>query len=456
MIKGQIFEVEIIDINYMGNGVAKVDDFVIFIEGAVTGDRVQMKITNVKKNFAFGEILKILEKSKYRIEPPCKYYNQCGGCQLMHVDYKEQLKYKKNIVLNELKRALVNFDDAEINETIGMDGPIRYRNKTAFSVTKKNNEIIIGPYEEGTYNTVDISSCLLQSEASDKALSVLKNAMIKLSICGYDKKTRKGEVRNIVIRSNRKNELMLIIVTAQEALPNIEKLVNELTSNIKELKTIVQNINSKDTNLVMGSKNIILYGDGTINDTIGDFVFTISPGTFFQINSMQTEKLYEKAIEYADLDKNDICFDLYCGIGTISLMAANRAKKIYGVEIVEQSIINARENAQLNNVTNTEFYAGETEKILPMLYKKNIAADVIIVDPPRKGCEKEVIDTIIDLSPKKVVYVSCSPQSLARDIKLLESGGYKLKKIQPVDQFPWTLHVEAIILMTYCGSDKKK
>ncbi len=447
MIKGQCFVVEIIDINYMGNGVAKIDDFVVFVEGAVTGDRVQIKITNVKKNFAFGEIIKILEKSKYRIEPPCKYYNQCGGCQMMHVGYEEQLKYKKNIVLNELKRASVNLDDAEINETIGMDYPVRYRNKTTFSVTEKNKEIIIGPYEEGTYNTVDISSCLLQSEASDKALSILKNAMIKLHIRGYDKKTRRGEVKNIVIRSNRKNEFMLIIVTAHETLPNREKLVHELTSNIKELKTIVQNINSSDTNLVMGRKNITLYGEGTIKDTIGDLVFTISPETFFQINSAQTEKLYEKAIDYAELDKNDVCFDLYCGIGTISLMAAKRAKKVYGVEIVEQSIINARENAKLNNVTNTEFYAGKTEKILPMLYKKNISADVIIVDPPRKGCEKEVIDTIIDLSPEKVVYVSCSPQSLARDIKLLESGGYKLKKIQPVDQFPWTVHVETVILL---------
>ena len=372
----------------------------------------------------------------------------------MHMDYKEQLKYKRNRVISELRRARVNFHEETVNKTIGMEDPYRYRNKTTFSVTEKNNEIQIGPYEQGTYNTVDISSCLIQSKAADEAVTSFKNLMKKYNIRAYDMKTKKGIVRNIVIRNNRKGELMLIIVTTSESFQNKELLVNEL-SFIPNITTIVQNINNKNTNLSMGIKNITLYGEGTITDTIDDLSFTISPETFFQINPIQTEKLYQTAIEYAHLDKDDICFDLYCGIGTISLMAAKKAKKVFGIEIVNRSIINARENAKKNNISNLEFYAGKAEELLPQLNKQNIKADVIILDPPRKGCEKEVIDTIISMSPKRLVYVSCNPSTLARDIKLLESGGYMLKKVQPLDQFPWTVHVESIILMTYCGSEGK-
>ena len=346
-------------------------------------------------------------------------------------------------------------EDVIVSDALGMDNPLRYRNKTAFSVAEKNNEIIIGPYEQGTYNTVDISSCLLQTSEADKAVELFKQLMIKYNVRAYDKKTGKGIVRNIVIRSSRKKDLMFIIVTATEIFPEKELIANELVLNIKEIKTVVQNINSKNTNLVMGYKNITLYGEGTIDDTIGGLIFTISPETFFQINPEQTEKLYTTAIEFADIKKDDVCFDIYCGIGTISLMAAKHARKVYGVEIVEQSIINAKENAVRNNIKNAEFFAGKAEVVLPRLYKKNIKADVVIVDPPRKGCEKEVIDTIIDMKPNKVVYVSCNPSTLARDIKMLEEGGYILKKVQPVDQFPWTHHVETVIMMTRCGNNDK-
>ena len=343
-----------------------------------------------------------------------------------------------------------------INDTMGMEDSFRYRNKTAFSVTEKNKQIHIGPYEQGTYNTVDIEGCLIQSSEADDIIKIFKNLMIKYNIKSYDKKTGKGTVRNIVIRNSRINDLMLIIVTASEDFLHKELIVKELISNIPNIKTIVQNINSKNTNLVMGNKNITLYGEGTINDTIDDLAFTISPETFFQINPVQTEKLYKTAIEYADISKDDICFDIYCGIGTISLMAAKQARKVYGVEIVEQSIINARENAKNNDINNVEFFAGKAEQIVPKLYKQSIKADIVIVDPPRKGCEKEVIDTIINMAPKKVVYVSCNPSTLARDVKLLESGGFRLQKIQPVDQFPWTEHVECVILMQNCGIAGKK
>ncbi|KAF5038191.1 23S rRNA (uracil-C(5))-methyltransferase RlmCD [anaerobic digester metagenome] len=287
-------------------------------------------------------------------------------------------------------------------------------------------------------------------------MELFKNLMIKHNIKAYDKRTGNGSVKNVVVRSSRKNELMFIVVTSSENFPAKEKLVQELTTAIKEIKTVVQNINPKNTNLVMGHKNITLYGKGTITDTIGNLTFTISPETFFQINPQQTEKLYEKAIQYADLKKDQVCFDIYCGIGTISLMAARNAKKVYGVEIVEQSIINAKENAAANNINNAEFFAGKAEVVLPKLYKKNIKADVVIVDPPRKGCEKEVIDTIISMRSNRVVYVSCNPSTLARDIKLLEDGGYRLLEVQPVDQFPWTHHVECVILMQNCGIKGKK
>ncbi len=444
---GLITEVEIIDLNHNGQGVAKIDNFVVFVSGAITGDVVEIKISEAKKNYAVGQIIKVVKKSEIRINAPCQYHEQCGGCQLMYMDYKEQLKYKKSRVINELKRANVAFDESTVNSTIGMEEPYRYRNKTTFSVTEKNNEVQIGPYEQGTYNTVDIESCLIQSKEADFLVETFKNLMIKYNVKAYDKDTKRGVVRNIVIRNNRKNDLMLIIVTTTETFKNSEELTNELITSVPNIKTIVQNINTKNTNLVMGNKNITLYGKGTIDDSIDDLLFTISPETFFQINPIQTEKLYQTAIEYADISEHDICFDIYCGIGTISLMAAKKAKLVYGVEIVEQSIINARENAKRNNIFNTEFYAGKAEVIVPKLYKRNIKADIVIVDPPRKGCEKEVIDTIINMSPEKVVYVSCNPSTLARDITLLESGGYKLIKVQPVDQFPWTVHVESIILL---------
>jgi 23S rRNA (uracil1939-C5)-methyltransferase len=446
---GTIKEVEIIDLNHTGQGVAKIDNFVVFVSGAITGDTVKIKIRDKKKNYATGSLISVIKPSEFRINPPCRHFEQCGGCQLMHMDYEEQLKYKRNRVINEFRRADVNFDELIVNKTIGMEEPYRCRNKTAFSVTEKNNEIQIGPYEQGSYNTVDIDGCIIQSKEADNVLSAFKNLMAKYNIKAYDKKTKKGIVRNIVIRSNRKNELMLIIVTAAENFKNKDSLVQELLSLAPNIITIVQNINDKNTNLIMGRKNITLHGEGNIVDETDDLIFTISPETFFQINPIQMEKLYRTAIEYANIGKDDICFDIYCGIGTISLMTAKRARKVYGVEIVEQSIINARENAKNNNIRNAEFYAGKAETIVPKLYKQNIKADIVIADPPRKGCEKEVIDTIISMAPEKIVYVSCNPSTLARDIKLLEEGGFKLTKVQPVDMFPWGVHTEVVVLLQH-------
>ncbi|MFA9423536.1 MAG: 23S rRNA (uracil(1939)-C(5))-methyltransferase RlmD [Sedimentibacter sp.] len=445
--KGQIKEVEIIDLNYTGKGVAKIDNFVVFIENAIEGDLVEIEIIEKKKNFAIGKISKIIKASKNRIEPSCEYFYDCGGCQLMHMDYNAQLVYKKNRVISEFKRASVNMEKLSVNDTIGMENPFKYRNKTAFSVAKIKNQVAIGPYEDGTYSTVDIMGCMIQSEEANKAVRCFKKLMVKYNIESYNKKTGTGTVKHIVIRNNIQNELMFIIVTSKYDFPNKDSIVNDLKSQVKEIKTIVQNINSKNTNIVMGYRNITLFGDGTITDSIKDLTFSISPETFFQVNSQQTEKLFDTAIEYANLNKDDICFDIYCGIGTISLMAAKYVKKVYGVEIVEQSVVNAKENAKSNHISNVEFLYGSAEKILPELYNKSIIANVVIVDPPRKGCEKEVIDSIINMAPERIVYVSCNPSTLARDVKLLELGGYHLVKIQPVDMFPWTYHVETVLLM---------
>lgn len=449
MIKiGEIKRIEIIDLNHLGQGVGKLDDFVYFVDGGIIGDVLDVKIKEVKKSYAICEIIKIINKSPLRVESKCEHYPMCGGCQILDLSYDEQLKYKKSRVYNELKKASINLDTAEIFDTIGMENPYRYRNKTALSVGKINGKIAIGTYEQKSHQVVQIDKCLLQDELADKTVKIAKEIFEKYNVEPYNEITKKGCIRHIVMRISRDKEIMLIIVTNMEELPNAKKIVEEFTSKLPQIKTIVQNINNKSGSLILGYKNKTLFGDGTIIDYIEDFKFVISPHTFFQVNSEQTLKLYEKAIEYAELDKNDICFDLYCGIGTISLMAAQKSKKVYGVEIVEQSIKDAIQNSKVNRIYNTEFVTGKVENILPKMYKKGIQVDVIIVDPPRKGCEKEVIEAIANIHPKRVVYVSCNPSTLARDLKLLQDKNFLIKKVQPVDMFSHSTHVETVVKLT--------
>ena len=445
--KGQILEAEITDLNHLGIGVSKKDNFVIFVDEAINGDVAKIEIKKLEKNYAQAKLLDILKPSEHRITSPCQYHSKCGGCQLMNVAYEEQLVFKKNKVINELKRAKVNLEQVVIYNTIKAEEPLGYRNKTSFSVDEINNNIVIGPYEEGSYSTVDIERCLIQSDEANKTLKNIKELLVKYNIKPYNKKTHKGTVKNLVIRSNKNDEIMLIIVTSIENLPNKKELVESLIKSQPNIKTVVQNINDKNTNLAMGNKNIVLYGDGTINDFIGDLEFVISPETFFQVNAAQTEKLYATAIDYANIRNQDIIFDIYCGIGTISLLAAKHAKKVYGVEVVEKSIKNAKKNSIHNKITNTEFLSGKAEEVIPKLEKQKINPTTIIVDPPRKGCDGIVLDTIVKINPERIVYVSCNPQTLARDIKILETGGYQLVKVQPVDMFPYTDDVEAVTLL---------
>lgn len=447
-----IVEFKIIDINHEGQGVGKLDNFVVFTNRAVTGDYVKAQILEVKKSFAIAKTIEILQASPYRVKPECSYFETCGACQILDLSYEEQLKYKKSLVINALKKSSVNIDEAKIYDTIGMENPFRYRNKTAFSVSAENyldfskdSKIKIGTYEQSSHKIVDLEQCLIQSELADSILNHTREIFQKHNIKPYNKKTKNGIIRHIAIRTNKDDEAMLIIVTNTEEFPNADKIANDLVKAENRIKTIVQNINNKSTSEILGYKNKTIFGTGIIVDYISNLKFIISPHTFFQINRIQTEKLYEKAIEFAQLGKDDICFDLYCGIGTISLLAAKNARKIYGVELVEQSIKDAKLNAKENKVDNVEFYSGKVERVLPTLYKQNIKADVIIVDPPRKGCEIEVLEAIKDIAPKRVVYVSCNPASLGRDLKILQDDGFKIEKIQPIDMFCNSVHVECVV-----------
>lgn len=448
-----IIEIKIIDINHEGQGVGKLDSFVIFTDKAVTGDYVKVQILEIKKSFAIAKTLEILQASLYRVKPECKYFENCGACQLLDLSYEEQLKYKKNIVINSLKKSSINIDEINIYDTIGMENPFRYRNKTAFSVSK-NNKIQIGTYEQSSHKLVDLEECLIQSELADSILNHTREVFEKHKVDPYNKKTKHGVIRHIVVRTNKVNEAMLIIVTSTDELPNADKIASDLIKAENRIKTIVQNINNKSTSEILGYKNKTIYGTGTIVDYIGELKFIISPHTFFQINTTQTEILYKKAIEFAQLEMDDICFDLYCGIGTISLLSAKKVKKVYGVEIVEQSIKDAELNAKTNNIDNVEFHSGKVEKVLPILYKQNKKADVIILDPPRKGCEAEVLKAIKAINPKRLVYVSCNPASLARDLKILQDDGYKIEKVQPVDMFCNSVHVETVVSLSKISDDK--
>ncbi|WP_069648952.1 23S rRNA (uracil(1939)-C(5))-methyltransferase RlmD [Caloranaerobacter ferrireducens] len=443
----EIYEAKIEDINHKGQGVAKIEGFTVFIDGGLPGDKCKVKLVNIKKNYGVGEIVSIVEPSTKRVIPKCKLSYACGGCQIQGLDYQEQLKIKTNKVKNDIKK-IGHLEDVTIHDTLGMDNPYRYRNKAQFPVGRKNKKITIGFYKRGSHEIVDTSSCIIQHEVNDKVIELIRAYMKTYNIKPYDEKTGKGLIRHILTKTAFKTgDVMVVIITNGEKLPYKDKLIEILKSNITNLKSVIQNINTKKTNVILGDKTKVLFGSEKIIDYIGNLKFNISAKSFFQVNPMQTEVLYNKALEYAELEGDEIVFDLYCGIGTISLFLAQKAKKVYGIEVVKEAIVDAKENARINGIENVEFYEGIAEEIFPKLYNQGIRADVVVVDPPRKGCDKEVLDTIVKMSPKRVVYVSCNPSTLARDLKYLDEKGYKTIEIQPVDMFPHTTHVESVVLI---------
>ena len=429
-----------------GEGVAKVQDFTIFISGAIKGEKCKIKVVKVNKNYGFGKLLEVIEPSPYRKEPICNIYNQCGGCQMQHLSYEGQLEFKRQKVQDIMQR--IGKIDVEVEPVIGMKEPYRYRNKVQLPVGRENTEVNIGFYAQRSHRIINIDNCHIQEEIGDKVVQLTRDWIKKYNIETYNEESHKGIIRHIMIRKAFKTgEVMIVIVTREEELPYKNEFTDIMIKNVPGLVSIMQNVNKDKTNVVLGLKNKVLWGKDTIVDYIGKYKFNISPLSFFQVNPVQTEILYEKALEYADLKGEEIVFDAYCGTGTISLFLSEKAKKVYGVEIIPEAIENAKINATENGVNNAEFIVGKSEEVIPDLIDKGIIADVVVVDPPRKGCEKVLLEAIAKTGVKRIVYVSCDPATLARDLGILDEIGYKTIKVQPVDMFPQTAHVETVVLI---------
>lgn len=449
--KNNEYILDIVAQGYEGEGIAKIDGYPIFISGALTGEKVKVKIIKVKKNYAYGKIEEIIEGSKERVEPKCSLYKKCGGCSIQHMNYEKQLNFKWDRVKDCISK-VGGLSEELVKFPLGMvDNPYRYRNKVQLPIGKVKGEIAVGFYAPRSHDIVDIDSCLIQDEIADKVARLTKrwindNEIEPMTVDGQY--SPNGTVRHVMIRRGFKTgEVMVVLVASTENVPHIEEFKELIIENIKDIKSIVLNINAKNTNVILGEKCITLYGEDKIQDYIGEFKFNISPLSFFQVNPIQTEVLYSKALEYADLSGNEVVFDAYCGTGTITLFLSQKAKEVYGVEIIEPAIINARENSKENSVENAKFFVGKSEEVIPKLIEDGIKPEVIVVDPPRKGCDENLLRAIGETKPERVVYVSCDPSTLARDLKILEALGYRTLEVQPVDMFPQTSHVESVALL---------
>jgi len=444
--KNQEYIVDIIDNGFQGEGIAKINDYTVFIPNSIKGEIVKILIVKANKTYGYGKILEILENSKDRNLPICDTYKRCGGCNLQHMKYEKQLELKTEIVRNLVNKGLK--EKVQVENTIGMDNPNNYRNKAKYALgVNKQGENVYGFFAQRSHDVILPKTCHIQNEKIDEVTKFVFEIINKYNLPVYNEETNEGAFRHIIVKLGiRTNEIMVIFVTTNIKFPNKDLIVNELISKYKDIKTIVQNINSNVTNTILGNKNICLYGDGYIKDKLGDYIFKISPLSFYQVNPIQTEVLYNKAIEFANLTGNETVYDLYSGIGTISIFISKAAKKVYGIEIVKEAVEDANENAKINNVKNVEFIAGEVEKVLPQMYKQGKMADVIFVDPPRKGLDEVTINTIFEIKPKRIVYISCNPATLVRDLNTL-SDKYEVERIQPVDMFPFTSNVECVAVL---------
>ena len=444
----ELLEIEITSMTHEGMGVGKKDGFAVFVQGAIEGERVRAKVIKVLKSYAIARVEEFLEKSPHRTEAFCPVYKRCGGCSLQHMSYEKTLTFKRQVVVDNLTR-IGGLSDLVIHETLGMNDPRNYRNKAQYPVGMGRNGVVAGFFARRSHEIVDTSQCDIQHPLSDKAKEIVMGYVQALNIPVYNEVTGQGLIRHVVTKVGfNTGEIMVIIVATRPELPKLNKLLYRLKRDIPGLASVILNVNAKPGNVVLGNRNITLFGKDTIEDTLGNLTFEISPLSFYQVNSVQTEVLYQKAIEYADLQGHETVFDLYCGIGTISLFAAAKAKKVIGVEVEPEAIEAAKNNAKRNDIANTEFHLGEVEKAVPDLYEKGEKADVVFIDPPRKGCDEALLKTLVDMSPSRIVYVSCNPSTLARDLKYLTGAGFEVKEVQPVDMFPWTEHVETVVLMS--------
>ena len=452
--KNDLVTLEIEDCGIDGEGIGKADGFTVFVKDAVIGDTVTAKIIKAKKNYGYGRLMEVLKPSPYRVEPKCEFARQCGGCQLQALSYDQQLVFKTNKVKGHLER-IGGFTDIPMEPIIGMDELFHYRNKAQFPVGRnKEGKIVTGFYAGRTHNIIENRDCALGVAENKEVLDRVIAHMEKYRIEPYNEATGKGLVRHVLIRYGYfTKEVMVCLILNGNKLPKEEQLVKSLCE-IPGMTSITINVNKKHSNVILGEKIRLLWGQEYITDRIGDISYQISPLSFYQVNPMQTQKLYAKALEYADLHGQETVWDLYCGIGTISLFLAQKAKFVRGVEIVPAAIENAKENAKLNGLENTEFFVGKAEEVLPREYKKNgVYADVIVVDPPRKGCDETLLETMIEMNPERIVYVSCDSATLARDLKYLCERGYELRKVCPVDQFGMTVHVETVVLLSHKKPD---
>lgn len=452
--KNDIVTLEIVDCGTDGEGIGKADGFTVFVKDAVIGDTVTAKIMKAKKNYGYGRLMEILNASPYRVEPVCPSARQCGGCQLQAVSYEEQKVFKEKKLRGHLER-IGGFTNLPMEPLIGMDEPYHYRNKAQFPVGRnKEGKIVTGFYAGRTHAIIENRDCALGIPENKDVLDRVIAHMEKYNIAPYDEVTGKGLVRHIFVRYGFfTGELMVCLIINGQDLPHQRELVEKLCE-IPGMTSISLNMNKKRSNVILGDKVKTIWGKEYITDKIGDISYEISPLSFFQVNPQQTWKLYSKALEYADLHGEETVWDLYCGIGTISLFLAQKAKFVRGVEIVPAAIEDAKRNAQINHIENVEFFVGKAEEVLPREYEKNgVYADVIVVDPPRKGCDEMLLKTILKMQPKRVVYVSCDSATLARDLRFLCDNGYELKKVCGVDQFPQTVHVESIVLLSHKSPD---
>ena len=452
--KNDIVTLEIVDCGTDGEGIGKADGFTVFVKDAVIGDTIMAKIMKAKKNYGYGRLMEILKPSPYRVEPVCLSARQCGGCQLQAVSYEEQKVFKEKKLRGHLER-IGGFTEFPMEPLIGMDDPYHYRNKAQFPVGRnKEGRIVTGFYAGRTHAIIENRDCALGIPQNKDVLDRVIAHMEKYNIAPYDEATGKGLVRHIFVRYGFfTGELMVCLIINGQDLPHQRELVEKLCE-IPGMTSISLNMNKKRSNVILGDKVKTIWGEDYITDKIGDISYEISPLSFFQVNPKQTWKLYSKALEYADLHGEETVWDLYCGIGTISLFLAQKAKFVRGVEIVPAAIEDAKRNAQINHIENVEFFVGKAEEVLPREYEKNgVYADVIVVDPPRKGCDEMLLKTILKMQPKRVVYVSCDSATLARDLRFLCDNGYELKKVCGVDQFPQTVHVETVVLLSHKKAD---
>ena len=442
--KNEYIDVIFEDLTHDGAGVAKVEGYPLFVPNGLPGEKAKIKVIKVNKGYGFGRLMEITEASPYRVEPECPIYKECGGCQLQHMSYEGQLKAKEKQVSDVLQR-IGKLENVKVHPVIGMENPWRYRNKAQVPIGENEGGLIGGFYQQRSHQIIDMKACIIQQEKNDEVVKGVKEICNINGVRAYDEQKHKGELRHIMARYGLKSgEVMVVLVTRTNELTGKKKIIEEIVKRIPGVKSIVQNINSKKTNVIFGDETKVLWGEEVIYDSIGDIKFAISARSFYQVNPEQTKVLYDKALEYADLTGEENVIDAYCGIGTISLFLAQKARKVYGVEIVPEAIEDAKKNAELNGISNVEFAVGEAETVIPEWYENGVVADVLVVDPPRKGCDEKLLQTIINMKPKKVVYVSCNPATLARDLRVLEDGGYQTVEVQPVDMFPQTMHVECV------------